>query len=741
MADKRTNIIIRFGIMYSLIVIAFVLVIAQIIIIQTKERDNWLALQYNSEKSTKIVPPNRGNIYSHDGRLLASSIPTYEIFLETTAANLRDKNGKVFYEKLDSVSESLSLLFKDRTKEQYKAALKDAYDKKKRYFKIYPGRIQYYHLKEVEAMPLFKLGRIKSGLIVEEKVRREKPFGSLANITIGDVFGNESQIVKKDTIIIRTNPKTHKTDTIKKRQEQWVGLNAKYGLEKYYNDYLNGEPGYSSRQKLTNLWQTVIEAEPIDGNDIYSTIDVDIQDISENVLVETLEKFNAVSGYAIFMETKTGEVKSIVNMYRNASGKYYEKENGAVTDIMEPGSTFKTIALIAALDDGKIKITDSIDVGDGRLKYHSRVPEVTDHNARKGGYGKISVANVIHGSSNVGMHKIIVDAYGNDQGAFIDRIRSTKIGEPMNLEFIEAQRPRIKHPNEKNNWSTVTSLSAMSRGYEVQVPPIYILTYYNAIANNGKMIRPIFVKSIAKDGQTIKKFSTETINNSICKPSTLADIQEVLLGVVEGEMGTGKDVRSQTVHIAGKTGTARVIKDGVYSNSKHRVSFCGYFPAENPQYTGIVVINEPNVSSAGLTSGVAFKNTAERIMALKSDWTPKLMANDTTIMKNTVLLPNSKDGNYKDLQTVMKNVRLPISGESGEWVKSEITENETTIKPLALDNEKIPDVRGMGAKNAIYLLENMGLNVQINGRGKVVSQNILAGTQATKGRNITLTLR
>lgn len=708
MASKRSNIIIRFGIVYILIALGFVAVIAKIIVIQTVERDNWLKLQGKGMKTDIIVKPKRGNIYSIDGRLMASSIPTYHIYIDTRAQALCEKEGKLFYQNVDSVALCLSHLFKDKSQQAYKTALTNAYNNRNGRFLIYPKRITYNQLKEVQAFPLFRLGRNKSGLFTEEYVQRVKPFGSLAARTIGDVYADESK-------------------------------GGRSGLEQFYNNTLTGKPGFSTRQKIANTWQETIEIEPIEGMDIVTTIDIDIQDISENALLNVLKKYNAKSGYVIMMETKTGEIKSIVNMYRSEPGYYYEKENGAVSDMMEPGSTFKTFVLMAALEEGKVSLTDTIDVGKGRLSYSG--VEVTDHNANKGGYGKISVANVMHGSSNVGMHKIVYNAYGKshtEQAELVDKLRAMKLTEPIQLEIRGAGTPYIKHPKENSDWSK-TSLSALSRGYEIKMPPIYTLTHYNAIANDGKMIKPIFVKSINKDGQVVKSFKTETINSSICKSSTLKEIQEVLLGVVEGPMGTAKPARSNIIHIAGKTGTARVIdENGKYTN-RHRVSFCGYFPAEKPQYTGIVVVTEPNVSSAGLTSGVVFKNIAERTMALKSEVRARDIEVDSIGQLNR--LPKAKSGNYKALQTVMKNIRIPMTGESGEWVKTSIAEQETKIKPLEITDNKIPDVKGMGAKDAVYLLESLGLNVQIQGRGKVASQSINAGTEATKGRSITLHLQ
>lgn len=713
MADKRTDIIFRFGLVYAVFIVLFAAVIAKAVVVMTVERNNWLALhaRTSGEKKDVVEPPKRGNIYACDGRLMASSVPTYRVYMDMRVENLKE-HPEVFYGQVDSLSLCLARLFKDKPASAYKSALVAAFKRGNRRFSVYPHRIPYYQWKELQSFPLYRLGRYKSGLFGEEYVQRVKPFGSLAARTVGDVYPDLSK-------------------------------GGSSGIEYSYNKVLTGKPGLSTIQKVANRRERIVVQEPEDGMDVVTTIDIDIQDISEHALLDVLERYHAKSGYAVFMEVKTGEVKSIVNMYRSASGRYYEKENGALSDMMEPGSTFKTLVLMALLDEGKVRLTDTVDVGNGRLKYHPRAPEVTDHNARKGGYGRISVANVIHGSSNIGMHKMVYDAYGDDQGALVDKLHSMKVGVPMNLEIQGAAKPMIKHPEKNKDWSTVTSLSALSRGYEIIMPPIYTLAYYNAIANDGKLIRPFFVKSVNKDGMVVKTYKTETINSSICKSSTLKQLRQVLLDVVEGEMGTARPVRSDFMHIAGKTGTARMVDEtnGRYMLGHYRISFCGYFPADNPQYTGIVVVNDPNVPSAGMTSCVAFKNIAERIMALKSEITPDELAEDTLQMKNVELAPHSKDGNYKALQTVMRGVHQSISGESDEWVRTGVAEDEVRVSPLELSDELIPDVRGMGVKDAVFLLEKRGLEVHIHGYGKVVSQDVLPGTAVTKGRRINLVLR
>ncbi|HOJ66199.1 MAG TPA: penicillin-binding protein 2, partial [Paludibacteraceae bacterium] len=590
MADQHKNIVFRFGIVYVFIVVAFLLVIYKIITIQFFERENWLALAAKNVKTNIEVKANRGNIFSSDGRLMASSIPTYYIYMDLRVPALQENNGQLFHENIDSLSLCLSKFFKDKSQAEYKKDITEAYNKKLGAFRIYPKKISYSQLKELKTFPLFRLGKNKSGLITKEQFRRVKPFGSLASRTIGDIYADETK-------------------------------GGKNGLELKFDSLLRGTPGIAIRQKVANTWQETVQVEPIDGIDVITTIDVDIQDIAEKALLDSLRSFDAQEGYVIVMEVQSGEVKAIVNMQKNENGTYSENRNGAVSDMVEPGSTFKVVSLMAALDDGKVKVTDSIDTGNGIFQFANAF--MKDHNYNRGGFHKITIAEAIHASSNIGISRMIVNAYGNNPAAYVDKLYKMKVNEPMNLEIPGTAAPNIRHPLDKSKYWSKTTLPWMSIGYETQIPPIYTLAFYNSIANDGKLIRPYFVKALSKNGQILKTFQTEIINEQICKPSVLQTIRETLLGVVEGRLGTAKNVRSKYVRIAGKTGTAQISKGalGYRSGGKsHQVSFCGYFPAEHPLYTCIVVIREPRIGypSGGKMSGSVFKDIAERIMFLRS---------------------------------------------------------------------------------------------------------------------------
>ncbi|MEI6753941.1 MAG: penicillin-binding protein [Paludibacter sp.] len=711
MTEKRRNIVLRFGIVYTLICLSFVLVLYRIVKIQFVERDQWMALAAKNVKTNITVKPNRGNIYACDGRLMASSIPTYYVYMDLRVPALHDDEGSLFKENIDSLSIYLSSFFRDKTPTDYKLLLKKAYQTGVGEFQLSEKRISYAQLKQLKTLPLFRLGRNKSGLITKEYFRRVRPFGSLAQRTIGDIFADETK-------------------------------GGKNGIELSFNSNLKGTSGISTRQKVANNYMENIQVEPVDGMDVTTTIDIDLQDIAEKALIDGVKQFDAAVGYAILMEVHSGEVKAIVNMQKNSDGSYSENRNGAVSDMTEPGSTFKVASVMAALDEGKVKMSDTIDTYNGEYKFGNRT--MTDHNANHGGFHRISLAQAIYGSSNIGVSRAIVKAYGRNPGEFVNKLYAMKLNEPLKLEIPGVAKPFIRHPNDKSHEWSVTTLPWMSVGYETQVPPIYTLTFYNAIANDGKMIRPFFVKSITKNGQIVKKFSTEVINPAICKPSTLSEIRSALLGVVEDKMGTGKPVFSKYVRIAGKSGTAQMWAKGG-NTGKHQVAFCGFFPYEKPTYSCIVVMREPGIghASGGHMSGLVFKNIAERVMALNSNRKPSHVETDTVKTKEILpLLPEAKTGYYKAIQTVTADLNLPLrTNNSTEWVKTLANNNQIEVQSITVSNRTVPNLTGMGAKDAVFILENMGLNVQVMGRGKVYSQNMKPGTVARKGTSVMINLQ
>ncbi|HOG05839.1 MAG TPA: penicillin-binding transpeptidase domain-containing protein [Paludibacter sp.] len=710
MTDQRRNIVLRFGVVYFIISLLFIGVIYKIIQIQYFERDQWMELADKQKMSDIMVRPKRGNIYAADGRLLASSIPTYTVFMDMGAESLRINSGKLFYDNLDSLSLSLSRFFGDRTPAQYKRALQRAYRDKKRSFQLYPHRISYSQLKELRKLPLFRLGRVRGGLYEREFVRRVKPFGSLASRTIGDVYPDES-------------------------------LGGRSGIEGSFNEQLLGTPGISTRQKVANRYLETVDVEPIDGLDIYTTLDVEIQDIAEKALRDVANEYAPQSACAVVMEVKTGEIKAMVNLDRNErTGEYYEGVNHALTNRMEPGSTFKIASLIAVLDEGKVKKSDNFDIDGGVLQVANRV--LKDHNYHRGGYDTLHVDEIIHASSNVGTAKMVMKSFGSRPEKYIEKLYDLRLNDSLPIQMKGVAKPWIKHPKkDKKQWYK-TSLAWMSIGYETKIPPIYTLTLYNAIANNGKMMNPIFVKSVKRHDEIVKQYEPEVLKESICKPGTLKDVQEIMLGVIEGKYGTARSVKSNIVRIAGKTGTAQISQGGLgyrAGQTYHNVSFCGYFPADNPQYSAIVLLTAPQgIPSGGRMAGSAFKTIAERTMIHKSSHHPDYLKTDT--LNQQPYFPDIKYGNPAALKTVAINLNIPLQEIESQTI---VQHGKKDVLSQGIDvtkSEVVPDVCGMGAKDAVYLLNNLGLQVKLRGLGEVIAQSLTPGTELSEGSTIELFL-
>lgn len=711
MTDKRKDIVVRFGIMYFIMSVLFLLVIWKIIQIQFIEGDEWMKLAEQQKITDIIVKPKRGNIYAADGRLLASSIPTYYVYMDTRVDALRQNEGALFFSHLDSLSIRLSAFFGDKSPLEYKRKLLQGYKKETGSLLLYPKRISYSQLKELRKLPLFRMGRIKSGLIDREYVRRVKPFGSLASRTIGTVYADEAK-------------------------------GGSSGLEASFNDVLVGVNGVSTRQKVANRYIETIEVQPVDGMDVLSTLDVELQDIAEKALRDTIDGIGAVSGTVVLMEVQTGAIRAMVNLDKNPkTGEYYENMNHALLDQVEPGSTFKIASLMAVLDEGKYSVSDVIDIHHGKLEIGGRL--MRDHNAHRGGYDKLRVDEIIHASSNVGTAKMVMGTFGNKPERFIQKLYDYRLNDSLPIQMKGVAKPWIKHPRKDKDLWYATSLAWISIGYETKIPPIYSLTFFNAIANGGKMVKPLFVHEIKKNGTTVSSFPTEVMVERICKPSTLRDVQETLKGVVDGKYATARNVKSDIVTIAGKTGTA-LISQGVAGyragDTKYNVSFAGYFPADEPLYSCIVVLNAPEgVPSGGRMAGAVFKEVAERTMILKSKRTPDKMTKDTTTVVEH--WPAVSGGNNLALQKVAAQLGLPYSSPKYSWIKPS---GQPIDKPLAQEfrvpKGRVPDVIGMGIKDAVYLLGNLGMEVRVTGRGKVTAQSISPGTRLGRGGVIELEL-
>ncbi len=682
------------------------------------ERSYWEEVSKQLVKENVPIQANRGNILSSDGQLMTSSLPEYKIYMDfiasdkdsAAAAKLQCWRDSVLTEKMDSICEGLHQIFPDVTAKEFRQRLEKGRKLKRRNWLVYKKRISYIQYKECKKLPLFREKPFKGGFYTEEFNQRKKPFGSLATRTLGALYAS------KDS--------------------------ARNGLELAYDSILRGKEGISHRAKVRNKWLSLVDQPPVDGNDIMTTIDISMQDAAEKALIKKLKEINGDVGVVVLMEVATGDVKAIVNMSKCSDGQYREIKNNAVSDMMEPGSTFKTASIMVALEDKKITKDDFIETGNGQWSMHGRV--MKDHNWRKGGYGRISIPEVLMYSSNIGVSRIIDDHYKDNPEQFVDGLYREGVGIPMDLDLPGSGKPNVRRPKKDgSNWSK-TALPWMSIGYETQIPPIYTVTFYNAIANGGKMVKPRFVKAEMKDGEVVREFPVEVIKERICSPSTLKDIQEILELVVS--KGLGKKAGCKQFKVSGKTGTAQVAQAGGYHSGSMRylVSFCGYFPSDKPRYSCIVAIQKSGLpASGGGQCGPVFSEIAQAVM-IKGVYRDADEGADSV----SVFVPDVLNGNLTAARAVLQslgitqkqdwqdaNVTSPVWGQTrnnGNAVS--LNRNNT---PLSL----VPDVNGMGARDAVYALEQRGLRVNLKGAGKVVRQSIAPDTQVEKGKQINIELR
>lgn len=724
--SNSSNVAIsRYGWLSLGMIVVFAMIVYHIFKIKYVEGDVWRELGVRETvKQDRIVRPNRGNIYADDGRLLATSEPLYEIYIDFMAEGIVKDS---LMNNLDALARSLANKFPDRSSAEYKKVILNGWNLsrkelndlalarrngtkppkvKSRYVRIIRPRINYLELKELKTFPFLKQRSNRSGLIAEEQTQRLKPFGRLAGRTVGSIY-----------------------------QDPDAG--GASGLELKYNDILKGHNGIKTRQKVGGRWIDVIIEEPVAGIDIETTLNVDYQDITQRSLFAKLAETNAESGCAIVMEVETGEIKAIANLDRVQDGVYVEGRPNAFSYMSEPGSTFKAVSLLIALEDGVVTPDELIDVGSGLFDYAKRT--VRDHDWRKGkDKGLITITKGVYTSSNVAMAKMILKGYENNPKKFADRVHelgiATSLSWDVPLEGIEGT-VNIRMPDDKSNPWSKTTLPWMSFGYETQVPPIYMLMFYNGIANNGRMVKPFITKAFWEGGKRIEEFDTEVINRSLASSKTIKQVQEILRGVVTD--GTGKAVNSNIVTIAGKTGTAQIAAGGRY-DAGHYVSFAGYFPAEKPKYTCFVGIRRPRgIPSGGLMPGAVFKNIAEGITVREMVTDPILAPIDT--IRNR--LPEVKNGLNSNTQLALKKLKQEYNSSDSEWVRTNTGKDKIELSGTKVGQAGItPSVIGMGIKDAVFLLENAGFVVSVQGSGRVRSQSITAGSHYTHGSRIAISL-
>ena len=707
MISGLKNITFRYTFIVVIMAVLAILIIVKAGIIMFAERQYWKDVADRFVKENVVIRPTRGNIISADGKLMASSLPEYKIYMDFRVQS--SKQDTMLMNHLQEICNGLHEIFPDRSAQDFRKHILKGRRAKSRHFLLYPKRISYIQYKEVKKLPLFNQSKNISGLHEEVFNQRKKPFGSLAMRTLGDMFPDMAQ-------------------------------GAKNGLELTYDSLLKGENGITHRQKVMNKYLNIVDKPAIDGYDVITTIDVDMQDIAEKALVDQLKNLDAVFGVAVVMDVATGEVKANVNMTKAGDGKYYEMRNLAVSNLMEPGSTFKTASIMVALEDKYITPDYKVDTKNGMVNMYGSW--MKDWNWYKGGYGEIDVTRILEVSSNVGVSSIIDKFYGKDPQKFIDGLRRMSIDKPLNLGFVGEASPRIKGPKER--YFAKTTLPWMSIGYETMIPPIYMLNFYNAIANNGVMVKPKFVKAIARNGEIVEEYPTEIVNPKICSDETLQQIQTILRKVVSE--GLAKPAGSKQFSVSGKTGTAQISqgKAGYKANGvSYLVSFCGYFPSEAPKYSCIVSIQIPHgPASGGLQAGSVFSRIAERIYA------KHLVKNIAQAKDSTaVLIPDVAQGDIIETAYVLKQLNVKSNSASSPysfnpvWGKAKTTDSYVELSTAQPDKKRVPNVVGMGAKDAVYLLESYGMKVHLSGVGKVHTQSIPSGSMVRKGEYITLTLK
>ena len=678
------------------IVVFAVCVAAKVGHIQFAEGEKWTRISNEISFDYKKVNATRGNIYSDNGSLLATSLPFYKIALDPTLVK-----DEIFRRDIDSLSLLLASYYKDRSATDYKRMIRDARESGRQYLILNKKQINFQTKKEMSTWPIFREGRLRGGVLFEKMDVRYRPFSNLSRRTIGFVNENGKGV----------------------------------GLEYSFEDALGGQNGEALFQKIAgDTWKPVFDAnniKAIDGLDIQTTIDINLQDVAETSLYRAMQQHNADLGTVVVMEVKTGHIKAISNLSADGSGNYHEVLNTAVGGSIEPGSTFKLVTMMALLEETNIELMDSINTGNGEYTFYNI--KVRDH--EKGGFGRITIKDAFERSSNIAMAKLMDKHFGTKPSKFLQYIDELKLSKPLGLQITGEAYPKISRPKDKN-WSGIT-LPWMAYGYGFEISPLHTLALYNAVANDGKMIKPMFVTSISQADEMRKVFETEVINPTICSRKTLNQLKLLLEGVVD--RGTAKNLKNSYYRIAGKTGTAQILKDNHYEK-KYITSFVGYFPAHAPKFSAIVLIKNPKgiYQYGNSVAGPVFKEIADNIYS--RDLELHLAMEKKPVVELGVF-PTIRAGKQDEL-TMLCN-ELGISNHSTteeEWIKAAKNGNAVTWKKNVVIKDHVPDVQGMTLRDAIYLLEKTGLRVVHQGKGRVSEQSLSPGTRISKGSQIHIRL-
>jgi cell division protein FtsI (penicillin-binding protein 3) len=688
-------------VVFILIALATAAIPLRIAKIQVEEGDKWREKAQTINFQYREVPATRGNIYAGDGSLLATSLPFYRVALDPTMAK-----KSLFDSGIDSLANHLSAYYKDKSAKAYKRMITDARLEKKRYIVLNRRQVGYQDMQKMAEWPIFREGRLGGGVLFEKVEKRYRPFNSLASRTVG--FVNEDE----------------------------YGA----GIEYSFNEYLKGRDGKALFQRIAGgSWKPVFDAEdikPEDGFDVITTLDVNIQDVAETALLRQLEDRDAAFGSVIVMEVKTGKIKAIANLQKNKNGRGYgENYNFAIGDQgnTEPGSTFKLFSMLALLEENKVSLEEKIETGNGAHRFYNQVMR----DAKNGGYGTITIREAFEKSSNVAISKLVDMHFGSSPSKFLGYLDQVGLREPFDFQLAGEGKPFFKKPGEKDWYGT--SLPWISIGYESKLNPIHTLALYNAVANEGKMVKPYLIQAIVRGNKIERQWDTEVIRKKIASEKTVKQLQELLEGVVV--RGTAKNIANAEYAIAGKTGTAQKLESGRYTK-RYYTSFAGYFPADRPKYSMIVVIDSPTGFAAygGDVSAPVFKEIADKIYAVDLELNPSsqdLIASEEK-SSNT---PFVKAGKADEIHQILEKLGVPSAPvQPEEWVKVVANQNQINWKTNDTDAATVPDVSGLSLRDALFILENKGIRVNYSGRGIVKSQSLNPGTPLQSNAIIKLEL-
>ncbi len=691
-ATIKKEMRIRARIVYAFMMVFSLAIVARILFLQLAEGDFWKQKALESGTKYFSIEANRGNIIDNEGLLIATSIPVFDVAMDVNSDPLSDE---IFFRGVDSLSHCLAGVILKKNAQQIRNELIRRRKAGKHYFPIAAG-ISHKELNRIKTFPILRLGKYKGGLMVLQRSRRELPFSNLASRTIGIARAKKGK-----------------------------------GLENAYDHTLRGTSGKRLMQKIAgDVWMPVNEeneVEPKDGNDIITSIDINIQDVAHHALLKQLQKQQAGKGILILMEVKTGEIRAMVNLSRVDSLHYIEAGNHAIAERMEPGSTFKLPSLMAALEAGGASPDEKADTEDGEVMVGAK--EIRD--SHDGGYGVIDMQEIFEKSSNVGTAKIVYKHFSKNPVAFVESLAKLGIDRKTEIDVEGEAQPLLYHPGD-GHWSG-TTLPAMSYGYEVMLTPLQILNFYNSVANGGTMVKPHLVKEIRSKGVTVKKFETEVLIPKICSDSTLHVARRMLEGVVE--KGTASNLRNAYYRIAAKTGTTQIADNnrgyGI-DRKTYRASLCGYFPAADPLYSMIIVVSSPskNVYYGNDVAGPVFREVADKVYATSTRMHKSIEKDTSSLYSYT---PYNMHGAFGDFVALSKKIALDISQVQDPILFVQGEKKKATIS-------RIPDVTGTGLRDALYALEHIGCRVTVKGKGKVISQSVPPGQVVQKGTHITIKL-